>query len=616
MFAFWLSLAIPVVGVLVVPWFRRRATALALVDGFVMLAIGGVVLLHLLPFAFAQVGAVAFVLAVAGALFPWLLERRTSSSAGDRVLTLFAVLGIALHTFFDGAALAVAGDAQGDASLGLAVLLHRLPVGLMIGLLLGGPRSWRAWLGVGWVLAGTVVGYVVGEASLPSLGLSAVGAYQAFFAGTLAHVIYAHAPHVSHEHGPSPSEERKRVGLFGGVGALLGILVLLMLNATEDAAHSAEAGHHHLGVGKIFLELALESAPALLLAFAGAGLIVSFITASHMRHLHRGSRGGQAFRGMVIGLPMPICSCGVLPVYDGLIRRGAPPAAAMAFLVATPELGLDAILISVPLLGPVMTVVRLVAAALIAWAVAMLVSRGVARHPVPTAAGDAEALPPPVGARLRRALHYGFVEQSDHLLPWIVVGLGIAAWAAPLLEHAGLADLDTWIQVPLGALIGLPVYVCASGSTPLAAVLMANGLSPGAALAFLITGPATNITTFGVLSKLHGSRTALRFALAILVASVIAGWVANGFFLGSIAVPDLSSEAHGSHVLGWICLAALALCASASLLRVGPRGWLLQLGIGHSHDHDGHGDDGHGDDGHEHSGPGGEGNRRSDDCCD
>ncbi len=619
--ALWLSIAVPILGVAAVPFARRRPGLLSGIDGFVMVAIGGVVLLHLLPFAIRHLGFWAFVLLVFGAFVPWLLERRTHTRGADRAFALMAVVGVAIHTFFDGAALVAASLGPDQAPLGVAVVLHRLPVGLMIGLLLGGPKSWRAWLGVALVVGGTFAGYFTGEASLPSLGLNAIAAYQAFIGGMLAHVIYAHAPHAhagaaagEDDHDHHHDRGVAAAGWTGGVGALLGVVVLLLLEVYPSAghahahvlAHTHDAGLAHAGgpegPGEIFLYLALESAPALLLAFAGGGLIVAFLRSSHMDRLSRGSRSAQALRGMAIGLPLPICSCGVLPVYDGLVRRGVPPAAGLAFLVATPELGLDAILISWPLLGPVMTIARLAAAALVAWGVAVLVSRSMPSREVGSVAADVAARHEDeeadedhasVGEKLRRAARYGFVDQSDQLLPWILVGLGVAAWAQPLLANAGLASVSWWAQVPLGALIGLPIYVCASGSTPLAAVLMASGLSPGAALAFLLTGPASNITTFGALTKWHGRGIAVRFAIGIVLGAMVAGWLVDGFLGSYIAVPTLGGHEHeDSRVIQWICLGLLSIAAVASLLRVGPRGWMHELGVtgGHHHDDDDHHD--------------------------
>jgi hypothetical protein len=169
--------------------------------------------------------------------------------------------------------------------------------------------------------------------------------------------------------------------------------------------------------------------------------------------------------------------------------------------------------------------------------------------------------------------------------------------------------------VPVAALIGLPLYVCATGSTPLAAMLLVQGMSPGAVLALLLTGPATNVTTFGVLARLHGRSTALLFAAVMWLGAVGLGFLANWL----VAVPELTafdiSHEHGP--FGWFWLAALGAVFAWSLLRQGVRPFLERLfespaNLTHAeahgccdHDdddeHDGHGH-GHHHHGHAHAG--------------
>ena len=324
--------------------------------------------------------------------------------------------------------------------------------------------------------------------------------------------------------------------------------------------------------------LLLESAPALLLGYALAGLVPFLLTASRAAALGRGSRLSQSLKGVAFGLPLPVCSCGVLPLYESLIRRGAPPVAAMAFFVATPELGLDAVLLSVPLLGTSLTVARVVAAFLVAVIVAHLVGRHATASkgtggPIAEVPADQ-----PLGQRIRSGLRFGFVELFDHTMPWIALGLIIAAAAEPLLSHGSIASIPTALQVPLAALIGVPVYVCASGATPIAALAIHKGLSTGAAMAFLIAGPATNVTTFGVLARLHGRRVALLFGVSVTALAVIAGWTID--LIGVSAVPVLEGhaavDAHGS----WFSVTAvvvLSVLVVASLVRQGPRGAIQQI---------------------------------------
>ena len=163
---------------------------------------------------------------------------------------------------------------------------------------------------------------------------------------------------------------------------------------------------------------------------------------------------------------------------------------------------------------------------------------------------------------------------------FVVLGgtLALAALAEPLLNHDLLATLPSVAQVPVAALVGVPLYVCASGATPLAAVALHKGLSAGATLAFLLAGPATNVTTFGILSALHGRKLALQFGLALTVAAVLIGWGVD--FVG-IQTPVMShpDQLH-EHGQGWVGAgAALAVRALAmgSLWRQGARGMADQL---------------------------------------
>ncbi|MEM7167686.1 MAG: permease [Planctomycetota bacterium] len=323
-----------------------------------------------------------------------------------------------------------------------------------------------------------------------------------------------------------------------------------------------------------FLSLVLASAPALLLGYLAAGLVQAFLPKGSIRWMHRGGRGTQSLRGVLFGLPLPICSCGVIPVYRSLIKKGAPLTAALALLVSAPELSLDAVLLTVPLLGGDFALVRVFSAAL----VAMLVGWWVGRLATGAPPAEDEATPEQqlsAATRLRQGLQVGLGEIVDHTGPWILFGLLVAAAAHPLLEGNWLASVPEWAEIPLFALLGMPVYVCASGATPLAAVLIANGASPGAALAFLITGPATNVTTFGILRQLHDTRIALRFAISVAVLAVASGFVVNQF----LDTPTTSAflHAHGGNWLEWAALSALTLLFTLSVLRQGPRSFVGEI---------------------------------------
>ena len=371
-------------------------------------------------------------------------------------------------------------------------------------------------------------------------------------------------PHVRAEKA-QPRTERA----FAALGALLGVGILVALSQVD--AHASQRAQ------SVFLTLALESAPALLFAFVAAGLLQAFLDPQALGWLGRGGPLRQAARGMAFGLPLPVCSCGVLPLYTTLARAGVPAAAGLAFLVATPELGLDALLISLPLLGGEITVARLVAAAVVALGTAWLVARLVPRR---TAAAATDAPAADRGSwqvRARSGLRFGLSELVDHTLPWILVGLGMAALLEPALSAESLGALPRWIAVPVLAAAGAPLYVCASGATPLVAVLLHKGVSAGAALAFLLTGPATNATTFGVLARLHGRKVAVAFALCVTGLAVGLGWGVDALLPDPTVPPLSAANADDASILSWICLALLTALLGASLLRQGPRGMVRQI---------------------------------------
>ncbi|MEC8930930.1 MAG: permease, partial [Candidatus Latescibacterota bacterium] len=228
---------------------------------------------------------------------------------------------------------------------------------------------------------------------------------------------------------------------------------------------------------------------------------------------------------------------------------------------------------------------------------------------LPTVADPSENTTPTASLKERVAsgLRLGLGEVVDTTAPWILVGLALAAAAQALLGSSLPSLLPQGFEVETLALLGMPAYVCASGATPLVAVLIANGVSPGAALAFLLTGPATNVTTVGVLTRLHGRRVAVLFAGAVVLLAIVLGRSVNVFFdLGS-SVPALSLSMDHEGGLSDLCLLLVGLLFAGSLLRRGPRGFVGEL-------FDADGDDAV--DGHDHvHGNGHDHYHESDSCC-
>ena len=568
----------------------RGRWAAAGVDAFALVGVGGLVAVHVLPQSFMLAGWVVIPAVLIGLFGPGLLcgSRLFAGKSSGRVTMPVALLGIALHAVLDGVALTSPAHAGETAGLAAAVVLHRLPVGLGIWWLARPLYGRAAALGLlGAIAVFSVVGYAFGEPLIQTLSSKWIAIFQALIAGSLLHVILRHPPALP---GGSKGSDR----LVSGLGGLLG--VGLILGIENFRAHAPAVGQHIDTVGtKIaFLELALQSAPALLVAYITIALVHAWnIDLSKL--LGRGGTLSQALRGTAAGLPVPICSCGVIPLYRSLIVSGVPAPAAMSFLVATPELGFAALFLSWSLLGGEITLIRAASAAVLALAVGLLVGRRAPLSPTARAAEDATGpqTAEPLGARLARGFRYGFGDMIDGTAPWILAGLGLAAAAGDLLSFELFAELPAGLEVPLFALAGLPLYVCASGSTPLAAVLVAKGVSPGAAIAFLLTGPATNLTTFGVLGQLHSRRTALLFGTSAVFFTVLLGYASNALLSGVAAqVPERLHAEHAG-VLEVGSLVALGLLFAVSLLRQGTRGFVGQVisphgEEGHGHDHEGH----------------------------
>lgn len=582
-----ISLAALVVGPLAFHVARGRRPMLAWIDGFVLVTVMGLVFFTMLPEALIHGGWWVLALVALGAIGPNLFERfgHGVGHPAHAATVILALLGLGLHSFIDGGAIATGRMASpvGINLFGVGVALHRLPVGFTIWWLARARYGSRVAVGILAIVAsGTIVGAAVGPAIAQASSGAAVAWFQGLVSGSLLHVVL-HRPALPKQIEPV---ERARLRRWEGAGAILGLAFLVAL-----VAEAAESGHGHLSglahpdytaqIGTVFLGLALESAPALLLAYLIAGLASTMLPDSSVAWMARGGSLTQASRGVLVGLPLPICSCGVVPLYQSLIKRGAPPAAAMAFLVATPELGLDAVFISFPLLGGPMAIARVAAAGVVALLVGMIVGKLLQGAQVPShAAGvPSQDAPEPLGPRIVRGLRTGVEELVDQTAPWILIGLAIAAVASPLLEGRWLARIPGGIDVVLFAVLGLPTYVCASAATPMVAALLAGGATPGAAIAFLLTGPATNATTFGVLASLHGRRVALWFSGTIIALSVGVGYLVNAVW-PSIGPEQLrAASPETASPLQTVSLILLTLIVLYSIFRRGARGFLGEISL-------------------------------------
>jgi HflK protein len=320
----------------------------------------------------------------------------------------------------------------------------------------------------------------------------------------------------------------------------------------------------------------LEDASVFLLfGFLLAGVLAVLVPGRLLTRLVGAGKVKSVLWGSVLGAPLPLCSCGVLPTALGLRKQGATPGATVAFLVATPETGADSISLTYALTDPLMTVFRPVAGVATAIAAGLatnLFGSSATGRPLrpaknPAAASDSDHCQhqhagdaaqgldhahgrdhhhdhvleansqPDSGATsgsaavdaTRRIIRYGFVELLDDISWWLALGIVLSA-VAVVAVPAQLSD-GVWggeiVSMLLMLILSIPLYTCASSSTPMAAALALKGLSPGAVLVFLLAGPATNISSLVVLMKVLGGRAVAAYLVAVVFMTLAAGFALN-----------------------------------------------------------------------------------------
>lgn len=609
---------------------RRAGPWLAPLRIFGIVAVAGIVLFHLLPDALAGGGLLALLLAVGAAalpvLWPRLSWRKRRGPPDGRVTLELAYIAVLIHKLADGIALGFGLGLDLDARLGLVAgfAAHTIPMTAIIAITFASRGRAHAWARVGGVAVAIIAGVALADRLQSGALIELRPYFDALTAGLLLHLTFHDVPR------PHSRPVAYRLGEI--VAVFVGLAMTWVGLDEHGAAHGHIHEHDHahgpLAQADILgslTHLAIDMAPMLALGLILGALVQAFAGALPVHWLKRNSDLSNAIRGAVIGAPLPICSCGVLPMTEALVRRGVGPAAAVAFLFATPELGPDTLVITGQLFGWPWAIARVLAAVglavLAGWMMARLVNRArTPSRPEPTLRGSRPhtlevlrvsklrpakssgaglshsppcescghdhlaALEAPQGpwhARFVRALF----ELIEHAGPWMALGLVAAAYVDALLPAEGLGSLPVGVDLLVVTIVSIPAYVCASSATPLAAVLVMKGLSPGAAMVGLLLGPATNLATLGFLQKRYGLRATLTTLFWLLVFAWTVGLALN---LGLVPL-DLDPEAiartdHTHDVIGPLTLALLGVMALASLWRGGFARWLEAI-HGHPHDH-------------------------------
>lgn len=328
-------------------------------------------------------------------------------------------------------------------------------------------------------------------------------------------------------------------------------------------------------------QLWLEIAPYLLLGMLIAGVLHVFIGQDTIvRHLgHRNF--GSVLKATVFGIPLPICSCGVIPVAASIRNEGASKSATLSFLVSTPTTGVDSIMATYSLMGPLFALFRPLAAFFSGIFIGIVSHFAEKEEKQSKKSHLHEKLPQTF--KLLEVIRYGFGELVEDIGKWLIFGILIGGTLTVIIPQdlIGTTLASPFLQFALMLIVSVPLYVCATGSIPIAASLMLKGLSPGAALVFLIAGPATNTVTLSfVLSKL-GKKAFAVYLSSIVIISLAAGWAFHVIWqlLGS----DIQLvSGHGAHLPQWLQVGSGMLLAALfvkSLLPANKKGHEMKFNI-------------------------------------
>ena len=287
------------------------------------------------------------------------------------------------------------------------------------------------------------------------------------------------------------------------------------------------------------LSLINEMSPYLLLGFFFAGVMHAFIPGMVYNRYLGGKGFKSVFYGALFGVPLPLCSCGVLPTAMSLRKQGASKGATASFLISTPETGVDSIIATYSVLGLPFAVIRPVAAFCNAIMGGWLINKfGDKDEVVPVDASaktccchhkQEETHHEGFLGKMREALRFGFVEMIEDIGKWLVIGLVIAGLITVFVpdEFFALFRGNTQLSMLLVLCIAIPMYICATGSIPIAVALMMKGLTPGAALVLLMAGPACNMASILVINKTLGRKSLVLYLVSIITMAILWGHVVD-----------------------------------------------------------------------------------------
>ncbi|MBR6483021.1 MAG: SO_0444 family Cu/Zn efflux transporter [Bacteroidaceae bacterium] len=277
-------------------------------------------------------------------------------------------------------------------------------------------------------------------------------------------------------------------------------------------------------------ELINSMAPYLLLGFLLAGIMHAFVPAGLYHRYLGGSSFRSVFNAALLGIPLPLCSCGVIPTAMSLRKEGASRGATVSFLIATPQTGIDSIIATYSLMGLPFALLRPLVALSTSLVGGCIVNqwdeKDTETNKETHRRQTSEVQPAlPFIEKVKSALHYAFVEMMQDIGKWLVLGLVVAGLITVFVPDSFFSIFadKPLLSMLLVLAFAIPMYLCATGSIPIAVALILKGLSPGTALVLLMAGPAVNVASLLVIGKVMGRKTLLLYLSTIVLCAILFG---------------------------------------------------------------------------------------------
>ena len=300
-----------------------------------------------------------------------------------------------------------------------------------------------------------------------------------------------------------------------------------------------------------------EMSPYLLLGFLFAGILHIYIKKQAINK-YLGKRNLKSVvLASLFGIPLPLCSCGVIPTGISFYKEGSSKGATVSFLISTPQTGIDSILVTYSLLGLPFAILRPIVAlfsGIFGGLLANLIDKKKNRlQKNSDCSCDTIKKQEQNNNKFFKMLNYAFVVFLQDIAKWLIIGLAIAALISIALPDDFFLRFigNELLSMIIVLFASIPLYVCATASVPIAAVLILKGLSPGAALVFLMAGPATNAATITVLSKSLGKTTVFAYLMSIIIGAFFFGLLIDNFFPKDFFIDNIQIMHHKHLIPEW-----------------------------------------------------------------